>query len=422
MDNKLDNNGRLRNIKTLAKPLTLKNIEFAIVEFDLLNRFVHSYEESTRYDLVFNLKHYPPKAIFGLALSKLLGYEVKSSHFTGGINSPCFQTLESLGLQIAPKQIVRATEVFEFENLVVGSSYSRMKALEAANATEPHQARDISGKTRFQNCVVLFVTLDKQGRVEAYKYNDLFLLDGKQFHWESQSKNTVSTPSIRQIIDGFPAVLFVRLCEKVKGRTQPFIYAGQLEYIEHCSEKPVQILYNVIEFETNPSEELRAIYSWNSDQGVDVDVPSTAPEIVKRVKLSGQGFMLDSKKKKAIELYAMGIARMHYLAEGYDVVDTSHNCPYDLECYKNGGFRRVEVKGTISKGDSVFVTSGEVIDANSDTCETDLFIVSNIVVKAKDKEGNYATSEGSTALTVNWKPGPENLEPKAYKYHVNGRS
>ena len=420
MDTKLDKSGKIRNIKILAKPLTLRDVEAAVVKFDMSNRYLHSYDESTRYDLVVNQQLYPPKAIFGLSLSKLLGFEVKSSHFSGGIDSPCFQTLKGLGFKIVLKQIVREIETFEFNNLVVGSSYSRIEALATANAIQPHQARDISGITRFENCVLMFVTLDKQDRIEAHKYNDVFMLDGKQFHWESQSKNTTSTQSISQIIGGFPAILFVRVYDKIKGKTQPFIYAGQLNYLEHHSQKPVQILYDVIDFHSSPNPALQAIYNWNSEQGVDISVPHTAPKLVKKVKLSGQGLMVDAKKKKAIELHAMETAKEHYQSEGYGVVDTSANCPYDFECFKHDEFRRVEVKGTMSNGNSVYVTSGEVIDANSDTCETDLFIVSNIIVGTKDKAGNYPTSDGIIAITNNWKPEPENLEPKTYKYHVQG--
>lgn len=114
----------------------------------------------------------------------------------------------------------------------------------------------------------------------------------------------------------------------------------------------------------------------------------------------------------------MQVAEAHYQAEGYEVIDTSSNCPYDFECLKGETFRRVEVKGTMSNGGSVYVTSGEGIDANADTCETDLFIVYNIVVGVIDSNGEYTTSKGTTTLITNWKPKPENLEPTMYKHSV----
>jgi len=64
-----------------------------------------------------------------------------------------------------------------------------------------------------------------------------------------------------------------------------------------------------------------------------------------------------------------------------------------------------------------YVTSGEVIDAMSDECETDLFIVCNIKVKMSKKD-QYDTSGGDIKRTENWKPEEQNLEPKTYKYHV----
>lgn len=314
--------------------------------------------------------------------------------------------------------MARANETFELHNLSVGKIYSKESALEAARVLPPINSREITGKTRFHNCVVLFVTLDKQNKEAAHKYNDVFLLDGKQFHWESQSKNTTSTQAIAQIIEGFPTVLFCRVFDKIKGKTQQFVYVGQLEYVTHQSEAPVQILYNVSEFQSEPNPTIHGVYSWHSEQGVEIELPDTAPNLVKRVKNSGQGRLADVKKKKAIEIHAMQVAEAYYQAEGYEVIDTSSNCPYDLECFKGEKFRRVEVKGTMSNGESVYVTSGEVIDANADKCETDLFIVSKIVVGVIGSSGEYITSKGTTKLITNWKPKPENLEPTMYKFSV----
>lgn len=410
--------GKIRDLVTLSKPLTVNNIKDAIIEFNKLNQTISSYEDSTGYDLVIGRNKYPPKAIYGLALSKLLNMKVNSSHFSGGKKSPCFTILEKLGFDLVVKKIPKENEYFAFENLKVSSRYTRFEALEAANVNIPSQPRELLGKNRYKNCVVMFVTLNKESKIEAHKYNDVFLLDGKQFHWESQSKNTTSTPAINQIIEGFPAVLFVRLDEKIKGKTQPFIYAGRLEYIEHRSQQPVQMLFNTLDYVTSPNPDLQAIYNWGSELDLNFNDIHLAAELVKKVKTSGQGYIIDSKKRKATELHAMKVAEEHYINLGYKVIDTSANCPYDLECHDADEIRRVEVKGTMSNGNSVYVTSGEVIDANSEECETDLFIVYKIKIGSLDLAGNYPTSEGTTHIIRNWKPKAEDLEPKTYKYTV----
>lgn len=417
MQVEFDKVGRIRNLKKIAEKLTKKDIVDSIDQINTATEPSTTYGESTAYDLVYNSVHYPPKVIFGLALSKLLNFDVQPKHFSGGKGSPCFVTLENLDFKIIPKKIVRETETFGFNNLIVGELYTKLEAFNIANVTEPHQARDISGKTRFQNCVVLFVTLDKQNKEEAHKYNDMFLLDGEQFHWESQSKNTVSTPAINQIINGFTAVLFARVQDKIKGQTQPFVYVGKLEYVEHHGKLPVQVLYNVTEYQPNPNIYLREVYNWNSSQGIDSDLADTTPKLIKKSKRSGQGFIRDAKKKKEIELHAMKLAIRHYESKGYEVIDTSSHCPYDLQCHKEEEFRRVEVKGTMNGGCSVYVTSGEVIDANSDECETDLFIVSNIEIQ-KRQDNSYAALNGTPRIITNWKPEPQDLTPKTYQYHV----
>lgn len=98
-----DNNGAIARLTSLAKPLTQDDIRNAVKQFLKQNRTINSYSESTTYDLIVDGKPYPPKAIFGLAMSKLLGIEVLSTHFSAGLKSPCFTTFENLGFEIRLK-------------------------------------------------------------------------------------------------------------------------------------------------------------------------------------------------------------------------------------------------------------------------------------------------------------------------------
>ncbi|PSW77100.1 DUF3427 domain-containing protein [Photobacterium angustum] len=313
--------------------------------------------------------------------------------------------------------MAKADENFNFSNLVVGDEYSRMSSMGAGEVTLPKQSRDISGITRFKNCVVLFVTLDKKAKEDAHKYQDLFLLNGKEFHWESQNLNTPETEHMKMIIDGEPVILFARIHEKVRGKTQPFIYIGQLQYKNHywsgVKKVPVEVLYDVKEYQNSPNAQLSAIYLWEKS-GNDDD--QLLPPLVKKVRKSAKGRMVDAKKKKAIELHAMNVAKEHYESLGYEVIDTSANSPYDFECFLGEEFRRVEVKGTTTKGDIVNVTANEVTDALSDVCETDLFIVFDIEVILVAKE-QYQTEGTEFVKVENWKPLPKNLEPTMYRYH-----
>ncbi|MBO0161558.1 HNH endonuclease [Vibrio alginolyticus] len=95
--------GNISRLKTLADHLTESHILNAIAKYHKLHETVETYDESTTYDLVFDNKLYPPKAIFGLAMSELLGMQVKSSHFSAGLRSANFLTLERLGFEIRLK-------------------------------------------------------------------------------------------------------------------------------------------------------------------------------------------------------------------------------------------------------------------------------------------------------------------------------
>jgi len=64
----------------------------------------HSFGPSRDYDLITeDGDRLPPKAVFGLAASEALEFEVMPEHFTGGVGTPCFKALENAGFTIVPK-------------------------------------------------------------------------------------------------------------------------------------------------------------------------------------------------------------------------------------------------------------------------------------------------------------------------------
>lgn len=161
----------------------------------------------------------------------------------------------------------RADQVFNYHNLTVGHTYKRTEALPEAGVEPPRNFQEIGGVTRFKNCVVLFVTLDKTIKEENHKYKDEFLLHGKSFQWESQNKNTRFTSHIQMMLNGEPVVLFARVHEKIKSKTQPFVYVGGLTCIQHFfrPDEPksrIELIFNVDEYKPDASAELQALYEW----------------------------------------------------------------------------------------------------------------------------------------------------------------
>jgi 5-methylcytosine-specific restriction protein A len=65
----------------------------------------HNFQGSKDYDLLLlSGERLPPKAIFGLALSKVIGRPTKPSDFSAGWGQPCFDIIENAGYPIVPKE------------------------------------------------------------------------------------------------------------------------------------------------------------------------------------------------------------------------------------------------------------------------------------------------------------------------------
>lgn len=59
---------------------------------------------STDYDVLTDSgERLPPKAVFGLAATESLGFEVLPRHFSGGEGTPCFNAIRQAGFEIVPK-------------------------------------------------------------------------------------------------------------------------------------------------------------------------------------------------------------------------------------------------------------------------------------------------------------------------------
>lgn len=86
----------------LAK-VTAEHIDNAI-RYLLKDPHSHPFGESTDYDVVLESGvRLPPKAVFGIAAAEALGFQVEPKHFTAGVDSVCFRTIEASGFLIRPK-------------------------------------------------------------------------------------------------------------------------------------------------------------------------------------------------------------------------------------------------------------------------------------------------------------------------------
>lgn len=410
MSLKLNKSDRIARLISVSKALTTSHINDAALKFDELNGQVNSYDDSTGYDLLIDNKRYPPKTIFGLALSKLLNETVLSKHFTGGLGSDCFKVLNRLGFDILEKNIdkvIRKNETFLHSGFTVGNTYSKAEALQIAQVAPPVNNKEIVGATEFKNCVVLFVTLDKTNRDKRQQYKDSFQLDGKLFQWESKNSSNLESSQIKMILSkdhDVPVFLFARINEKIKGVTQPFVYAGQLKWRDYSypvnsPKHPVEVMFDVFDYK-DPLQEpaleaLQAVYSWRIDGEGPIKVnntiltKNTPPKPAKKNKTqksssslkgnppidwaekdernrslgnAGEDLVLEYERKFLIE------NDLEHLVKDIDHVATHDSgAGYDIKSFDLNGIEKyIEVKTTRGSKSTPFYISRNEVEKSSE--------------------------------------------------------
>ncbi len=81
--------------------LTREDVLAAIKRFE--TEGAGDFRPSARYDLLFEGRRYPPKAVLGLSTVRLLGHPLKPSDFKGGEDTACFRVLRELGFEVVAK-------------------------------------------------------------------------------------------------------------------------------------------------------------------------------------------------------------------------------------------------------------------------------------------------------------------------------
>lgn len=70
----------------------------------------HPFGPSTDYDVLFEGRRLPPKAVFGIASGNALGFQVLPENFRGGLDTPCFRMLADCGFRVVPKSFAGGTD------------------------------------------------------------------------------------------------------------------------------------------------------------------------------------------------------------------------------------------------------------------------------------------------------------------------
>ena len=149
--------------------------------------------------------------------------------------------------------------------LKIGNKYSKKELSNLLDQPTLKTVREGVFNCNNSASYLLFVDLEKQGKEERFHFDDFFEED--YFHWDSQTSQHIHSPKIQEIISGSRVPhLFIRVSQKIKSVTQPFIYCGRMRYEEHEKEtsKPVHIVFQNIDYDDfHENEDLMEVYNWN---------------------------------------------------------------------------------------------------------------------------------------------------------------
>jgi len=131
---------------------------------------------------------------------------------------------------------------------------------------------------------------------------------------------------------------------------------------------------------------------------------------------SAQSFVADPKVRKTIERHAVDRAMIFFEAEGFnDIVEKGK--PYDLLCRRQSGNELfVEVKGTTTDGEEIFLTANEVSHYKQHAPNTALYVLSKINLIHENE--NVSATGGTEKIYWPWRIDEEKLTAFAFTYKL----
>ncbi|MDI6519097.1 DUF3578 domain-containing protein [Streptomyces coelicoflavus] len=135
-----------------------------------------------------------------------------------------------------------------------------------------------------------------------------------------------------------------------------------------------------------------------------------------RPRRAGQGFLLTSGERRAIERHSVGMATEHFEGQGWKVKDVGDKESFDLLLTRGERRLYVEVKGTTSAGLEVILTRAEVEKQRKYYPNNALVVVHSIELDRTGEEP--ATSGGVLHCTSPWVVEDADLTVISYAYRT----
>ena len=150
------------------------------------------------------------------------------------------------------------------EVLQVGAKYSKNELAHVLKEPSLSTVREGVYSCKNSSSYLLFVDLEKADKETRFHFDDFF--EGDYFHWDSQTTQHIESPKIQSLINGeLTPYLLVRIKQKEKSKTLPFVYCGRLAFSEYeeGTARPVHIVFQNIDYDDfTDNRGLLDIYSW----------------------------------------------------------------------------------------------------------------------------------------------------------------
>src|SRR5262249_11901884 len=192
--------------------------------------------------------------------------------------------------------------------LTVGNVYSRVELADRFGITDATLNTGIFRPPGHES-VWLFVTEKKTPDRTPYRDH----LDGDDLSWDGQTSGRKDALIIGHEAGSLELLLFYRK-SKTEFDNYGFWYAGPIRDVSHQGTKPAHLLLRRVGVPVLSPVLLQAAIP----HGVGEDVDEAVVEALEQSQARGQGFLLDSKLRKALEDYAMEAAKRYFEAEGYE--------------------------------------------------------------------------------------------------------
>jgi superfamily II DNA or RNA helicase/diadenosine tetraphosphate (Ap4A) HIT family hydrolase len=135
------------------------------------------------------------------------------------------------------------------KGLELGQSYKR-KVIPTALGFQFVKARWEQGFVLESGHIFLLVTLEKKGMQEEHRYDDRFLTRDL-FEWKSQNRHTQESSHGQKMYHHLKEEIAVHLLvrkSKLAGKTAaPFIYCGDVEFVDWEGERPITIRWRLLD-------------------------------------------------------------------------------------------------------------------------------------------------------------------------------